>query len=66
MKIVIDIPENPTNGDMIMALFPSGRICRTNDHEIGLRFKGDNWIIWFKERWWDTPYKKETENESSN
>lgn len=59
---VLPISENPTNGDVIKALFPDGKICRTNDFEIGLSFKGDNWIIWFKERWWNTPWK-ENKNE---
>lgn len=57
-KTVLTIPENPTNGDMIKALFPDGKICRTNDFEIGLSFKGDNWIIWFKESWWNTPWRE--------
>ena len=61
---VLTISDNPTNGDMIKALFPDGKICITNNFEIGLRFKSDNWIIWFKDRWWNAPYKKEAENEN--
>ena len=58
LPTVLTIPQNPTNGDVIKALFPDGKICRTNDFEIGLSFKGDNWIIWFKERWWNAPWKE--------
>lgn len=61
-QTVLTIPNTPTNGDMIKVLFPDGKICRTNDHEIGIRFKGDNWVIWFKERWWNALYGKEEED----
>ena len=53
-----------TNGEKIKEMFPDATVCYTNGPEIGLRPKGEAWVIWFMEKWWNTEYKEsETENE---
>lgn len=51
----IIIPENPTNGDMLKALFPNLKvgIFRNEVDVEGL----DTYSV-FTRNWWDKPYKK--------
>ena len=51
-KVEITIPDNPTNGDMIKALFPNERI----GHCENCTDLGD--IATFDDDWWNAPYKK--------
>ena len=50
------LPKNPTNGDMIKALYPGVKLF-TNGAEIGFRPKGQPWAIWCHTDWWDAPYE---------
>lgn len=56
------LPENPTNGDMIKAIFPNVRLD-----------DGGEWrhIFWgvqakasFSQDWWNAPYKAESEEQA--
>ena len=60
MKITVDIPENPTNGNMIRAIFPNcdwfiikslQSVNVTTDTNVPTQT--------FDLDWWDAPYKKE-------
>ena len=58
---VFTIPENPTNGDMIKALFPNSEEFLG---EKGIGFlvgigKPDGSLLWFPPNWWNAPYKEE-------
>ena len=61
------VPDNPTNGDMIKAMFPSLEIANDgliNDNLTGIIAfyggygsplpRGDNY---FNRKWWNAPYK---------
>lgn len=51
--IIAEIPDNPTNGDIITALF-----SQYGDEVFDLRFYEDGKItINTDSEWWDTPYK---------
>ena len=63
---VLTIPERPTNGDMQLTLYSNAKIIKTNGDEIGLRPKGQNWIIWFKQDWWNAPYKGAEHDKRTN
>lgn len=64
MKLVIDIPNNPTNGDIIKTMFPNAIV---KPHMFGsctcgvdVRvFTGEHtcFELWFPTHWWDAPYK---------
>lgn len=58
-KPVLTIPDNPTNGDMIMALFPNASIT---EHEGGATIAVAH-TYKFNSTWWNSPYKKEAEVE---
>lgn len=58
-KPVLTIPDNPTNGDMIMALFPNASIT---EHEGGATIAVAH-TYKFNSTWWNSPYKRETEVE---
>ena len=53
---VLAIPENPTNGDVIKALFPNGVISygRTRVYYS----YGSNGCFDFHKEWWNAPYKE--------
>lgn len=58
MKVMIKIPDNATNGDVIKALFPNEIIELSGGYYEsyirGMSFKYD---------WWNTPYTKELQGE---
>lgn len=60
---VFTIPENPTNGDMIKAMFPYIEIKDNCDMYYSVNIenlstdKGLN-TIGFRKDWWNAPYKK--------
>lgn len=74
MQIVIDIPNNATNGDMIKAMFPNAKyqhiikLSGVNYMMIyginGLYDNQGNWCdreVSFNDDWWNSPYKTESE-----
>ena len=54
---VLTIPENPTNGDIIKALFPNGVISYGRTR-VYYSYYPDG-IFDFHKNWWDAPYKGE-------
>lgn len=48
------LPNNPTNGDMIKALFPMFVESEKNYDAVEINFKND---------WWNAPYKAESEEQ---
>ena len=58
-KPVFVIPENPTNGDMIKALFPNTKSRLDEKTGITLVKWADGTSKCFKTNWWDAPYRKE-------
>jgi len=57
VKKAVVIPENPTNGDVIKALFPDYKT--EIEYERVIFFKNDeSWITCHPE-WWNSPYKAE-------
>ena len=64
-ETVLTIPENPTNGDMIKALFPNGVISYGRTRVYYSHYP--NGTFDFRKDWWDAPYKSEvTKNETDN
>ncbi len=57
MSPVLTIPDNPTNGDMIKALFPNARYLDC-DSCITVTFTVHQ-ENWFSKDWWNAPYTKE-------
>ena len=63
MQAVISIPNNPTNGDVIKALFPyisiedNCQLYYSVDIENLSKDKKLN-TVGFKKDWWDAPYKE--------
>ena len=56
---VLTIPENPTNGDVIKAMFPN---CVIDEDFCGAVITSiDQKQYWSKE-WWNAPYKREVES----
>jgi len=59
-KPILTIPENPTNGDMINALFPNAKNIRVDGgYPLNYIIEGE-WHRNLKE-WWNAPYKAESE-----
>ena len=55
---VLTIPENPTNGDIIRALFPNVEVKeKNNGYEI--YFGVGTAIQFFNYKWWNAPYKED-------
>lgn len=59
MQIMIDIPEETTNGDMIQTMFPYGKYG-TNGNEVHVFGVGGNGCLVFTLDWWNAPYKAES------
>lgn len=55
--------QRMTNGEKIKELFPNATVCYTNGPEIGLRPKGECWVVWFMEKWWDQEYTEEVNDD---
>lgn len=55
-KNIICIPTNATNGDMLVALFPTCEVTRKEDCGAVNIKKLDNWNVFCLD-WWDAPYE---------
>lgn len=60
--IVLEIPNNPTNGDMIESLLPikdkwEGLYIPTSKKQIYIKHEGSEDVIRFDAEWWNSPYK---------
>jgi hypothetical protein len=66
-KEMVIIPEGATNGDMIKVMFPNA-IIEINELGSMVHVKYNNHTCWvnYELEWWNTPYKKEAENEQTN
>ena len=56
----ISIPEDATNGDVIKAMFPNGKIIKTEDGDCGYEIYLDDtysFCSWFDGLWWNAKYK---------
>lgn len=58
----VKLPENPTNGDVIKALFPDSRIEQQGDC-VGIIYEKSKrhtvYDVSFSIEWWNAPYEKE-------
>ena len=60
IKSGISIPDNATNGDMIKAIFPNGKVIE-RDEATGYEQMLDDkysYCSWFDGLWWNSPYQK--------
>lgn len=64
-KLIIEIPEGATNGDMIKAIFPNAIIENENSNIVDISISHDNCVnavvISAKQNWWNAPYREESE-----
>lgn len=66
---VLTIPKNPTNGDMIKAMFPNAEIeCGSVIDEnceffkiVYVKYNGHSAWVHYELDWWNAPYKAESE-----
>lgn len=58
----IELPENPTNGDMIMAIFPNMIDSCWERKKYLSDVCGDYTAIEYTEQWWNAPYKGVSES----
>lgn len=56
----IVLPENPTNGDVIKIMFPDAKSKRNLAPDI-LYFGRSRTMIRYTNKWWNAPYKPESE-----
>lgn len=57
---VCNIPKGMTNGEVIQALFPNGKVIEC-DEAIGYEQMLDDkysYCSWFDGLWWNAPYQK--------
>ena len=59
MRLTIDIPENPTNGDVIEAIFPKGKVAffATFTRYI-LPNEMNEIYLNIDNGWWENPYDR--------
>ena len=61
MRVLIDIPDNATNGDVIKAMFPNTKIITQYDNPFGDRFivfTLNNEDQQVNIEWWNAKYKE--------
>lgn len=56
-KTVLEIPDKPTNGDMIKAMFPQAKIYQSGGYT-NCNFKGGTFLEDKTSDWWNAPYKR--------
>ena len=61
MQIVIDIPDNPTNGDMFLKTFSNSKIVSVSNIMITVFVSNMYFSIDFDKDWWNAPYKGDVE-----
>lgn len=52
----IELPENPTNGDMVKAIF-NVEVVDDFCKSVGIKLNDSNYVQ-FNKDWWNAPYKK--------
>lgn len=62
VQMIIELPKNPTNGDIIKVLFPNVKWFINEDDEVFTDHKTLNSkrVILARD-WWNAPYKGEKE-----
>ena len=63
VKRAVVLPENPTNGDVIKALFP---MIKTKEYRTFIRVIDGEEYCSIDYRWWNSPYKADKESEDKN
>ena len=58
----IPIPKRATNGDMIKATFGDVRIWQPDSYHMAVEFKDALCIKLFEIKWWNAPYRAESED----
>ena len=59
------LPDNPTNGDMIMTIFPNADIEYWAEYSTyNVEFPNDNDVKHFSYDWWNAPYERSTDANS--
>lgn len=59
--MLIPIAQGMTNGDVIKAMFPNGKVIETEDGDLGYEIyidKDYSFCSWFDGLWWNAPYKE--------
>lgn len=56
----ITIPENATNGDMILSLFPNSDIVQKPNGDYMIRSSLTGYALFFDHDWWNAPYQINT------
>lgn len=59
-ETVLIIPENPTNGDIIKALFPDAELLYQGDSYLSCLIPPDIMLEGYKTDWWNESYKRKT------
>ena len=54
----IKVPDNPTNGDMIKAMFPCEEKECVNSIDYRTYYEGLDFLKGFNTDWWNAPYRK--------
>ena len=54
---VLTLPENPTNGDMIKAMFPEVKMWGESEQTLDYSLGG--MVHRVTKSWWNAPYRKE-------
>ena len=60
---VLEIPDNPTNGDIIKAMFPQAKIYQSGGYT-NCNFKGGTFLEDKRSEWWNAPYKPQESEET--
>lgn len=60
---ILTIPENPTNGDVLKAMFPDASVLTETDMIVVVDIDRSTH---FSKDWWDAPWKKGNDEESIN
>lgn len=63
-ETVLTIPENPTNGDMVKAMFPEVKMWGESEQTLDYSLGG--MVHRVTKSWWNAPYNRETEVEPNN
>lgn len=55
VKLIIELPENPTNGDVLQAIF-AGITAEESDYAPLISTNLDGSLVSFLAKWWNAPY----------
>ena len=61
LERIVIIPIDATNGDVIKAMFPNGKIIKTEDGDCGYEIYLDDtysFCSWFDGLWWNAKFER--------